>query len=474
MNSHSASHQQGAALLLLMLAVILATSTVLLANLDRDEIRTRKLADTQQALAAARTALIEYALINPDINPGRAHSLPCPDIDDSGGFADGEAHTSACAARGVTVAGRLPWRTLGIPAPRDAAAACLWYVVSGSHKDAAGETAEMINADSNGQLQLFGIDAGRIIAGQSADSRPIAMVIAAMRPLAGQVRPGYDASRQCVAGADPIDYLDTDAASSIGNAVQSGVVDAVDVLAVSAAYRVNHNDQVLSITRADIERRVTASTDFAEKMRALGLAAAACVANYGTQNSGGPGDRRLPWPAPLAMADYRPDSAYNDADSGFFTGRLPDIADDSNATTGNPVARMLTDCDSVSVPAWTPEMLARWRNWKDHFFYAVAESHTPTATVPSTCSGCLSVNGAGQYAAVLAFANSRLPGTGQVRNAPPTDADTKSVIGNYLESTNASNFPGTGLATDFVSVAASGSFNDLLFCVDEQLLVAEC
>ena len=119
-------------------------------------------------------------------------------------------------------------------------------------------------------------------------------------------------------------------------------------------------------------------------------------------------------------------------------------------------------------------MRSLWRNWKDHFFYAVAESYTPVAAVPSSCATCLTVNGGGQYAAVLLFAHARLPGLGQVRNAPPTDTDTKNSPANYLEDANASNMPYTGGSVDFVSQPASATFNDLLFCVDATLNVTEC
>lgn len=119
-------------------------------------------------------------------------------------------------------------------------------------------------------------------------------------------------------------------------------------------------------------------------------------------------------------------------------------------------------------------MRAAWQNWKDHFFYAVAGAFSPTATVPTNCGSCLTVNGTGQFAAVLMFANSRLPAVSQVRDAPPVDADAKRTPSNYLEGDNASNVPGTAAAVDYASGPASTIFNDLLFCIDDQLLVTEC
>ena len=119
-------------------------------------------------------------------------------------------------------------------------------------------------------------------------------------------------------------------------------------------------------------------------------------------------------------------------------------------------------------------MLATWRDWKDHFFYAVAESYSPAASVPTNCTSCLTVNGVGQYAAVVLFANARLPALMQVRNAPPIDTDTKGDSANYVEDRNATNIPYTSGSVDFRSQTATASFNDLLFCIDESLNVSEC
>ncbi len=119
-------------------------------------------------------------------------------------------------------------------------------------------------------------------------------------------------------------------------------------------------------------------------------------------------------------------------------------------------------------------MLALWRNWKDHFFYYVAESFSPTSPVPSNCTNCISINATGQYAAVILFANRRLTATGQVRNAPPLDPDTKFQVVNYLEGSNESSHPYTGGPLDLESRAADSTFNDILYCIDPSLAVSAC
>lgn len=462
--------QRGAALLLFMLVIIVATATILVSGASRDRLAVLQQTDTRAKLEVARTALLDYAALRVDTGDGVAAALPCPDIDDTGGFADGEAHDTACGAAGVTVIGRLPWKTLGVPALKDAGSACLWYAVSGSWKDAGPATAAMINSDSNGSLQLFSVESGNVLAGAQPDERPVAMVFAAMPPLQGQVRPAVAQGRQCAPGASPDDYLDDDTLNGISNSTLFGAADVVEMFSVTASRDTAHNDRIAIVSRAEIASRLTGRSDFDADMRELGLAAAGCIADYAANNPGGPDDRRMPWPATVDLADYRVDGSYNDVDNGLISGRLPDTANDSNVSTGNPIVRVLSDCDVAAVPEWTPEVAARWSNWKDHFFYAVAPSFAPDAAAPSSCTSCLTVNGAGQYAALLIFGNERLGA--QLRDAPPTDPDLKRDPLNYLESGNAAAVP--GVITDFTSGPVSPTFNDLLFCVDENLVVTEC
>jgi hypothetical protein len=201
---------------------------------------------------------------------------------------------------------------------------------------------------------------------------------------------------------------------------------------------------------------------------------AQCVASYAQQNLAAPADKRMPWPAPMALPDYRPDANYDDQDAGVLSGRLPNGVDDSNLVTGNPVANMLTDCDTATVPAWTPQVKQLWQHWKDHFFIVVSESFGPNASVPNVCSNCLTVNGSGQYAAVVIFAGARLESVAQSRTAPPLDADARSQISNYLESNNATNHPYIAGIADYVMQPAGSAFNDSVFCIDESLNVTSC
>lgn len=475
MNSGNRKRQTGAALLLLLLVVVVAASTVLVTQLSAGSLRSEQSRETQSALAAAKRALLNYAATYADLVPGEAAQLPCPDLDASGAWQDGESHSTSCGAAGVTVLGRFPWRTLGAEVPRDASGSCLWYAVSGSYKTAAAATAVMINPDANGQLQLYSVETGAVIDGVLPEERPVAFVLAPLQPLPGQVRTGAGApGRECSDDFNAAAYLDTAVGLGISNAALSGTAGAIESFATSAAVDTQHNDRVLSISRAELAAAVYRRHDFPAMINALTRGLASCIAAYGLQNPSGPTDRRLPLPAPVPLADYSAEVSYNDADTGVFSGRLPDIVDDSNSLTGNTIARVVSDCNTAIAADWDPAYLSLWRNWKDHFFYIVAESHQANASVPTTCGACLSMNGSGAYVAVVFFAGQRLPALGQRRNTPPADADTKRQIGNYLEGLNSGNHPYSGGAADFESQVASAAFNDVAYCVDGSMAVTAC
>jgi hypothetical protein len=461
-------------LLLIMLVALVAMTAILVTRANTGTMRLAQQSGTRMALAEARQALLDFAAVHPDMNPGDSARLPCPDLDASGPYAEGEAHTDDCGVAGASVLGRLPWRTLGVEAIRDAHSACLWYAVSGSWKHAGAASADLINSDSNGLFQVLDIESGLIVAGDEPVDRPVAIVFAANEPLSGQRRSSAATDHQCSNSFSAADFLDADSLSGVSNASVSGAGDTIDIFAITSTNTDDHNDRIAIITRSDLEKQETSRHDRDARMRALGLAATRCVADYARKNPGGSDDRRLPWPAPVDLADYRLDASYDDVDSGTLSGRLPNSVDTSSAVTGNTVAASLGNCDQAAVPEWTAEMLRQWQNWKDHFFYVVADSHVPAAPVPSACSGCFTVNGSGQYIAVVLFGNSRLEALGQSRNAPPVDTDERRDHQNYLEDSNAAIFPYTGGSADFRSQASSSTFNDLLFCIDAGLNVSEC
>lgn len=467
--------QRGAALLIMLLILVLGVSALFTRSLLSQRADARRASTSTQLLAEAKEALLGYAATRDATHPGQLGFLPCPDIDNLGGLPEGEAHEALCGLPGRNVLGRLPWRTLGIEPGRSQGADCLWYAVSGSWKAAGIASPTMLNEDSNGQFRIRAADGTTVIAGAVPAERPVALLIAPGPPLPGQVRATLPAGvGQCGGNFLPGNYLDDDTAAGIDNGTLASLADAIDDFITAGDGNPSVNDRILTITRAEIQERITRRADVQAKLAGLAQAVAKCVADHGKHNAGGPDDRRLPWPAPVGLPDYRSTVQYNDTPIGALSGRLPDLVNDSNSRTGNPDPTLLTGCNSAAVPEWTPAMATLWQNWKDHLFYAVARDFRPDAPPASACTQCLEVNGTGAWAAIVMFSGSRLPALGQVRDQPPMDADTRDDIANYLEGRNAGNHPNTSGTGDYQSGAATSTFNDVLYCIDANLGVSPC
>jgi len=134
--------------------------------------------------------------------------LPCPDSSDKSGLyhpGDGTA-AGSCGSAGHSAIGLLPYKTLGLPDLRDADGNCLWYAVSGSHKNSpkgsGASTPIPMNWDTQGQFSVKD-QAGNIV-GAPDDNQGgvVAVIFAPGAPLAGQMR--VATSYPC--SADPAQY----------------------------------------------------------------------------------------------------------------------------------------------------------------------------------------------------------------------------------------------------------------------------
>lgn len=198
---------------------------------------------------------------------------------------------------------------------------------------------------------------------------------------------------------------------------------------------------------------------------------------------GGGNDFRLPWPAAMDLSGigegYRDSQVYiEDNLSGNHLGRFPVDVNITDGVTGNSGGQYLIEnvyCNPVNTDigpvnlntnaAGNSTQRRIWENWKDHFFYAVAGDYdSSNASTPAlgACTNCLQSNSAGSYAGIVIFSGQRV--AGQVRDMQP-DANTKDVIGNYLEGNNNDiNLDPTG----------NGNYqvlkdNDIAYCINEIL-----
>jgi hypothetical protein len=399
------NRQRGAALMIiLMIAGVLAAFFAVRAlngtNIERDKV-------TTAALAQAKDALIGYAAtyreLHADIGNNQEKPLgylPCPDTNN-----DGIAEPN-CGAMNVSVIGRLPWRTLGLPPLRDSAGECLWYAVSGRAKNNPSTNAAM-NWDTLGQLAVTEAITNTILAAPLTNQAAWAVVFAPRAAIGGQTR-GGGAGTECrgpagvAAGAQ---YLDGANPFYAGVAPAAGATSTV-TFSVSESVRLGtNNDQGIWITSSEIFDRVkkrnpASPNGFASDIRSF-LAGATNELN------------------------------------GLAIGALP---------TGMATVDAGSVCPVVDNVGDQRDAYLRCA-WRNNLQYAA----------PTPATG-LTVNGL-PCNAVLFFAGERAPG--QVR---ATAADFANPA-NYLEGGNLALFPGVGGYTGADQFNPAAPSADVVRCI---------
>ena len=455
--------QRGLALLMVLVLLVLGVVYVISAPLSAARLRAEREETSATALAQAKEALIAYALTYGEMHPNKVPGfLLCPETGNSAiATPEGSADLS-CGTKDTSAIGRLPWRTLGLPPLRDGSGECLWYAVSGSFKN--NPASDMMNWDSNGQLAIKGADDNSFIAGTAPESLAAAVVFAPGAATGKQDRSAVAKTSICGGNFDPRNYLE--AFGSADNSAVSPIPGAVSTFFVGGTAN-GGNDRLQAITPQDIFGAIRKRTDFNATLKGFTQRVAMCLAGYGRLNAAGASDKRLPWAAPVGLADYAVDSNYDDSGNAL-SGRLPYRVNNSKSATANAMVQTSLITDDNCPGSWSPLDDSWYRNWKDHLFYALASSFSPGAATPSVCGNCLSVNGAGAYAAIVMFAGSRL--AGQKRSSL---AD-KAAIANYLEERNSTNRTNPGGSSDYQGGPTTTGFNDILYCIDISLAVAPC
>ncbi|MEA3154760.1 MAG: hypothetical protein QOK44_2349 [Betaproteobacteria bacterium] len=184
-----------------------------------------------EALSAAKNALIGYAVRRGGATGlARPLELPCPDTNNDGWE---EANCNAGTL------GRIPWRTLGIPAPTDSAGEILWYAVSGPLRTQPSNAAD-VNSNTRGDLVVRAADGATVLSGEAA-----AVVFAPGQPLGNQNRDPAQAAVCATTGANvarnlcAANYIETSNGTS--NATTNGPF-------VAGVPSNTYNDRVLYFT----------------------------------------------------------------------------------------------------------------------------------------------------------------------------------------------------------------------------------
>src|SRR4051812_45545825 len=220
----SSRQQRGVAGLVFLAIFVIVLVGVLTTAFGSKSVQNDFDAKTFPVLAAAKEALIAYAVANADA-PGR---FPCVDT-----LNVGTAPSGPCGSAGIPQLGRLPWRTLGSPILRDGSGECLWYAVSGKFVDP-----QLVNSDTTGELNVVD-DSGNPVA-----TAVIAVIFAPGPALNTNDRTPDDPAKLCAGSPAASNYLD---AKPVGNNATAGTTTLV-----AGTPSATFNDRLIYITAADL------------------------------------------------------------------------------------------------------------------------------------------------------------------------------------------------------------------------------
>lgn len=404
---HRSHSQSGAALLVFALIVLLATTYAILGSFSRRSTDNERQASSADALGQAKDALIGYAATYRDTHPTQVFGyLPCPDQTGNG------SATTPCNNHDEVSIGLLPYKDLGLPALRDSNGECLWYAVSGSHKNDPKSTASFplgtMNADAAGHIKITNLNGNQLAAPGDSNGGAVAVVFSPGPPRTGTPS---RASINTECSANPAlvaAYLDGGYA-----AAEAASVTAPLVIAAGEARSDTNNDAITWITPKDIFfNSVRKRADFQRDLNSL-----LTELQFSLQST------TLPAPFPIPGSTSPTDKN---------VGRLP--------------ANYYLD---------TNPPLGYFSQYRDQILYAVC---TPATK-------CLMVNGA-SCTGVLIFGGDKA--VGQLR---AMDID-RNLPSNYLEDGNLLAFTTTGAKsfvgnTDYlVPNAQVASSTDVVRCLN--------
>lgn len=490
--------QRGAVLIVMLVIFVLGTAALMLNALGRASVHIERDKKTADALAQAKDALIARSVS--DFN--RPGSLPCPDAltDIAGTNVPNDGIADLLVGNDCpSYAGRLPWKTLGLPDLRDGSGEGLWYVLSRNFRD---DNSNHINSETLGTLAISG--AQNII-------NIAALIVAPGAPICGR---GHDTN-------NVTQYLEAISSATATSAIAATASN--DCPIPAAAY----NDTLLAITAPQLIQPV--------EMR-IAREAKSCLDNYALANS-----HKYPWASDLTDSPFSystPNSLFGklpkhptiadsrvrnmiDSIDAFQTavtncvnnvgnqatleslggtlesnannvaGNQPtlpnlsttitnpaaiagDKAKDHDVTCSNIQANPTANAIQIKLNSaigglvsqglyWTSQcaLLSStndyWSDWKNQVFYQVDEQYRPGGALGTPS---ITMNENGTYRAVVVVARSPL--TGQVRNPvtiPPTG---------YLEGGNAhtSSTPNTNFIANRPGAAEFANVNDLVLCLD--------
>ena len=396
-----APQQRGQALILVLLVLSIGIGAVVFSFVNPTKPTLRGDQITTDALARAKAALIGYALRGGDCvpvppattctpqNPQRPGEFPCPDTDNDG-YDDG-----TCIAGRL---GRIPWKTLGIPEPKDSAGETLWYAVAGPFRsyNSAKLNPSPINSNTRGTITVYAADGTTLLADGSTNQNPKAAVVVLFAPgpaLGSQIRDSSSAA--CTTSpSSPVarnrcaaNYLDV-GPNNRNNATTNGPF-------IAGLPSPSFNDRVLFITTPEF--MPAAEIRVAKEAKAL-------------------------------LEGYRVNSTclcYPWAETWPYSGGIADLGVNRGRFPGRPYPEDWGEGAIPNAPAWFLD-----NDWHNVIFYSVSRQRTNGGGAQCKfCSPSASLSVSGTPVDALFFT----PGTplGSINRESSTSARNNLV--NYLE-----------------------------------------
>jgi hypothetical protein len=230
------SNQEGAALILFVLVLVLSGMSALLYFLNESNLKNKRLNKTYTSLAEAKAALIGYAVLNAS-KPG---TLPCPDTDNNG-------NSNSSVANCTSYIGRLPWRLqLGMPILKDSHGECLWYGLSPAFRTQMTDATRLLNplnSATNGTINVV----NDLDVPVTSANPVLAVIFAPNYPVTGQNRSGA-ATIYCSGDSIASKYLDI---KGLVNNATGNVIGANYTFKIGAVDN-GFNDQLVYITARDL------------------------------------------------------------------------------------------------------------------------------------------------------------------------------------------------------------------------------
>lgn len=416
--------QHGAALLIFLVLLVMAGLTYVINSFSPEALQARRAKLNDEAFRQAQEALLGYALkfreeqLKDGQNAQAYGYLPLPDLGSSRNNNPGCAQEGCDAAdfagngANVSVIGRLPWRTLGIPPLRDGNGECLWYAVSGSHQRI--HQASPMNWDTPGHFDIVVANGTAALASTlaSAHERSVAVVFSPGPVLAGQDR-----------GASASDAVD----ECGGNYVASNYLDPGTLaLDGSSNYFSGSTNAASADTSASAKKLVVAGSVQRQDDGRLWAGACPSGANCGLAAN----DRGLALTGDTLFGALRKSSYFRN-DINTLLDRIATCLRDEIAAGSTPAAyAKIAGADSHACYGQDAMPLGYYPHYKEMIFVA-APGASLAVTVDGVAQSC---------AAALLFAGQR--SATQLRGT----AAEKSAPANYLEGSNLASFTGSGTA----------------------------